>query len=225
MDGYLLDDVPPGIKLDYFAELERIYPDGLCVGVNFETGFITIKAPPNRGGNFVTCGVTGVGAVELIRKSETITIAGQSYTASGFEMRSPETTATPGVEVFWVGLTDGIQINYGRGPKQMLHEILASYQQVRPANPCAANWTRLYPGLFAVVAGELGDPSNRVRSAPSTDASVIARIYPGEFVLVLEGPTCANNLVFWKIKSAATGSVGWTAEGDGAEYYLAPYNP
>ena len=77
-----------------------------------------------------------------------------------------------------------------------------------------------------MVAGESADPPNRVRSAPNTSADIVAEIDPGEIVLVIEGPTCANNLVFWKVRSdVIPGGLGWTAEGDGAKYYLVPYPP
>lgn len=43
---------------------------------------------------------------------------------------------------------------------------------------------------------------------------------------ILEGPICADGLVFWKIESESIpGGIGWTAEGDGKEYYLEPYRP
>lgn len=43
---------------------------------------------------------------------------------------------------------------------------------------------------------------------------------------ILEGPICADGLVFWKIESESIpGGIGWTAEGDGKEYYLEPYQP
>jgi hypothetical protein len=233
-DGYSPDDVPPGITLGYLALLESIYPDDLCVGVGYATGFVIIKAPLNQGGKFVTCGVTGVGDVDLIQKSETIIIAGQSYAATGYEVRDRYADATFR-EFFFTSLEDGTRIEYGGSGatydsylpvKQTLQQILASYRKFLLTPSCGSNWTQLYPGIFAVVAGEPGDPPNHVRSAPSTDASVITQIDPGEFVLVMEGPTCVNNLVFWKVRSdAIPGGVGWTGEGDGAKYYLVPYHP
>jgi hypothetical protein len=234
-DGYSPDDVPPGIQWDYLALIKSIYPKDICVIVDYQMGFVNIQPPFDRASKFAHCGVTGFGEVDLITKSETIIIAGQPYTASGNEVRERDAAATLLAEFLFIYLEDGTRLGYGGSGetyesylsvKQTLHQIVASYRKVIPSSSCGSNWTQLYPGIFAVVAGELGDPPNRVRSAPSTDASVIARIYPGEFVLVLEGPTCANNLVFWKVKSdAIPGGVGWTAEGDGAEHYLVPYNP
>ena len=65
-----------------------------------------------------------------------------------------------------------------------------------------------------------------VRSGPSKADETIAQIYPGTIVKVIEGPVCADGLVFWKVESKGIpGGVGWTAEGDGKEYYLIPYKP
>ena len=88
---------------------------------------------------------------------------------------------------------------------------------------CADEWSRLRPGIQAVVAGSPDDPPNRVRSEASTSAEIIAQIYPDHMVRVLEGPVCADGLVFWKVKSESIpGGMGWTAEGDGKEYWLEP---
>jgi hypothetical protein len=38
---------------------------------------------------------------------------------------------------------------------------------------------------------------------------------------VVEGPVCADELVFWRVEnSTIPGGTGWTAEGDGKEYWL-----
>lgn len=88
---------------------------------------------------------------------------------------------------------------------------------------CAKEWSHLRPGVQAVVAGGPNDQPNRVRSAPSVSADIIAQIYPGHTVRVLAGPVCAEGVVFWKVESEAIpGGIGWTAEGDGKEYWLEP---
>jgi hypothetical protein len=70
------------------------------------------------------------------------------------------------------------------------------------------------------------DPSNRVRSGPSKADAVIGQISPGTILQVLEGPVCADGLVFWKVANTTIpGGSGWTAEGDSNEYYLEPYQP
>jgi hypothetical protein len=238
-DSYSPDDVPPGMNIDYFAVLESIYPDDLCVGLDYEVGFIVITAPPNRGGTFVTCGVTGVGDYDIVETTETVVIGDQSYSAQGYKVYDRDAAATFRNEFFFVTLEDGIRINYGgywadNGStfedyvpvKEILLQVLASYQKTVPASSCPSNWSRLYPGIFAVVTGDPSDQPNRVRSGPSTSADVITQINPGQIVLALEGPTCSDGLVFWKVQSdAIPDGMGWTAEGDGDAYYLMPYKP
>lgn len=87
---------------------------------------------------------------------------------------------------------------------------------------CTSGWTRLKPDSYAKVSEDRPSP-NRVREAPHTGAEIIHQAYPGDIIRVLEGPVCANGLVFWKVENARIpGGAGWTAEGDGKEYYLEP---
>ena len=89
---------------------------------------------------------------------------------------------------------------------------------------CSAGWSRLQVGGQAVVAGSPGDTPNRVREKPDTSSRQIGSIKPGTVLSLLEGPICANGLVFWKFTSPEIpGGFGWTAEGDGEEYWLNPY--
>lgn len=91
-------------------------------------------------------------------------------------------------------------------------------------NSCVAGWTRLNAGSSAMVMP--GDLPNRVRSVPEVADNVISLLYPGTIVKILEGPLCQDNLVFWKVGNAdIPGGSGWTAEGDGKDYWLEPYNP
>jgi hypothetical protein len=65
-----------------------------------------------------------------------------------------------------------------------------------------------------------------VRSEPKVADNLIALLYPGAVVQVIGGPVCADGLVFWKVMNdSIPGGAGWTAEGDGTNYWLEPYNP
>lgn len=238
-DSYSPEDIPPDIKFDYFALLQNIYPDSLCVGLEYQTGFLIIKAPNKEGGTFVTCGVTGVGDYDVVEANETVRIGGKSYPARGYKVFERDATATFRNEFFFVDLEDGTSINYGgywkdRGAtyedyvsvKQTLLQILASYEKTSHEHSCGAGWSQLYPGIFAVVTGGPGDLANRVRSTPDTSSQVVAQLRPGQPVVILEGPACNEGLIFWKVQSdVIPGGQGWTAEGDGVAYYLAPYHP
>ena len=51
-------------------------------------------------------------------------------------------------------------------------------------------------------------------------------LYPGSVVKLIEGPVCADGVVFWKVKNQLIpGGVGWTAEGDEVDYFLEPSEP
>ena len=95
-----------------------------------------------------------------------------------------------------------------------------------PAPNCAADWTKLYPGATAAVTGEDTDPPNVVRAGPGKSNEVIFNLYPKSIVKILEGPVCADGLVYWKVEnSLIPGGVGWTAEGNNAEYWLVMVAP
>jgi Tol biopolymer transport system component len=91
-------------------------------------------------------------------------------------------------------------------------------QAATPTPVCAAGWSRLGVGVTAVLLP--GEP-NWVRSEPRLGDNALGKLYPGTVVLVLEGPVCADGLVFWKVQSdQIPGGAGWTAEGDGTVYWL-----
>jgi hypothetical protein len=81
--------------------------------------------------------------------------------------------------------------------------------------------TQLHVGDKAQINSEPALP-NRVRSSASTNAEVLGFIQPGEQVDILEGPTCAQDWVWWRVRSVSTSLEGWTAEGDQEDYWLIP---
>lgn len=64
--------------------------------------------------------------------------------------------------------------------------------------------------------------SSRVRSEPGLNGSRIGSVDPGEEIVILDGPECQDNYVWWKIKATKTGLTGWAAEGDSQDYYIVP---
>ena len=93
------------------------------------------------------------------------------------------------------------------------------YTQVAACS--GAPTSRLQPFSFAYVTN--GVPNN-VRSAPSKSAKLVGMI-KGNTVLVVQpdAPVCADGLLWWKIvERDEQGPGGWTAEGQGSDYWLAP---
>lgn len=87
---------------------------------------------------------------------------------------------------------------------------------------CPVKYTRLQVGGKAVVSKALDLP-NRIRSEPKKGDNIIAQIYPGTTVTILEGPVCADGVVWWKVAhSSIPDGAGWTAEGDGETFFLDP---
>jgi Tol biopolymer transport system component len=90
---------------------------------------------------------------------------------------------------------------------------------------CTSGWTRLAAGDQASVSQDSSTP-NRVCSGPNIADEIIMLLHPGSVMRLIEGPICADGLVFWKVQNDSIPSeVGWTAEGDGQEYWLEPYTP
>jgi hypothetical protein len=90
---------------------------------------------------------------------------------------------------------------------------------------CAAGFSQLSIGQFAVVTE--GEVPIRIRSEPVlSDDNILTMLYAGTVAKVVEGPVCVEELVFWKIENEdIPGGSGWTAEGDGTDYWWEPYIP
>jgi len=112
--------------------------------------------------------------------------------------------------------------------------INPTQSQIESATPTSTqdptgNWeacpgiylSRLHVGETAFVSTDPPLP-NRVRTQPSANALVIGFIQPGELVDIIEGPSCSNKWIWWRVHSQKTGMTGWTAEGDSENYWLVP---
>jgi hypothetical protein len=63
---------------------------------------------------------------------------------------------------------------------------------------------------------------NRVRVRPDTSSNIEGTIKPGEEVLIVGGPLCAENWVWWQVSAKNKTLSGWTSEGDMEAYWLVP---
>lgn len=81
--------------------------------------------------------------------------------------------------------------------------------------------SRLRIGDFAKVSN---DPPlrNRIRTKPSTSGEIIGFIDTGEEIVIVDGPGCSSEWVWWWVRSLDTGLEGWTSEGDAEGYWLIP---
>jgi hypothetical protein len=67
-----------------------------------------------------------------------------------------------------------------------------------------------------------GDP-NTVRDQPTRSGGVVGQIPGGAEFFVLEGPICADDLLWWRVDY--NGLVGWTVQGDGTVPWLEALAP
>jgi hypothetical protein len=77
---------------------------------------------------------------------------------------------------------------------------------------------RLQAGGTGRVAMEFG--SNNLRSEPRASADLVAVIPAGAEIAVLDGPVCDGGYAWWQV--TYDGQTGWTAEGEGAAYWIEP---
>ncbi len=120
VDGFPTDELPPGKTPEqYMAELQAMYDNALCVGVNYEAGYVVVSAPANQGFRYSLCGRTGVGAGSMVEKQDTFVIAGGVYTATGYEFMGVEVPCDQlpcHNETLVLQLPDGTRIEYGAAP-------------------------------------------------------------------------------------------------------------
>jgi hypothetical protein len=141
--GYPTEELPPNMtEEEYLTMLKQRYPGDLCVSIQYRIGYIAIQAPLEQGGKYsLPCGLSGLGVVDVIAKTETAMIAGRSYSATGYEVHQRDAAATFIGEYFTLQLADGTFIHYGgfwtdQGQtledylpvKETLLQILATYR-------------------------------------------------------------------------------------------------
>lgn len=97
-------------------------------------------------------------------------------------------------------------------------DIIEAQADTPPAT-CAPP-TRLQRGMRTYVLPQPPTP-NRVFREPNRQSPLVGRIYPGEQMTLIDGPRCVQNSYWWYVQ-ADNGVIGWTAEGQPDEYWLAP---
>jgi hypothetical protein len=142
--GFPTEELPEGMSIDdYIAQLEEQYGERLCVSLNFSYGYIHFSPPENESFKYALCGRTGVGAGELVDKSEDVYVAGGFYPAEGFEFIGNDETFPEHDETLVIRLPDGTRIEYGSLPLQeadyqeylsevklVLLQILSTYETI-----------------------------------------------------------------------------------------------
>ncbi|MCL4247075.1 MAG: hypothetical protein KJ065_02865 [Anaerolineae bacterium] len=82
------------------------------------------------------------------------------------------------------------------------------------------------PAIIAVGGRAMitpGTTPNRFRRVPGLSGQVIGHIESGEQFSVIGGPECADSHRWWQVDFE--GNVGWTADGEGDQYWIVPIEP
>ena len=78
--------------------------------------------------------------------------------------------------------------------------------------------TRLEIGNAAQVTPGV---ANRIHAQSNTNSEQVGQIPAGEVIMLLEGPQCMDNFLWWRINY--DGTEGWTVEANATTYFLEPY--
>jgi hypothetical protein len=108
-------------------------------------------------------------------------------------------------------------------PAAIITPIIAEQPIPSPTPACeAAPPTRIIVGERGQVTDDDLRPLN-VRSEPGTEFRILGRLEALQVFLVLEGPRCGGNFVWYRVRRGNL--EGWIAEGDPGNYYIEPYLP
>lgn len=81
--------------------------------------------------------------------------------------------------------------------------------------------TRLKTGGYASV-NTFPAQANNVRQKAGIQGKYLGAISPGKGMKLVEGPVCADGMIWWRVEALGSAVKGWTSEGDGKNYWLAP---
>lgn len=97
--------------------------------------------------------------------------------------------------------------------------VIGSLAQEDPNCPGAPTPQLGINGQGRVTPGD----ANNVRDIPAKSGTKTGEIPGGEIFNVLEGPTCADGLNWWRVSYKDL--TGWTVEGQGMDYWVEAYDP
>ena len=235
-----IDSIPESAGSVTFDELNRTYPPGMCVGINYQSAYLTIRVANWLGGELAGCGRTGIGAVHPVWTEEEVIVGEVSFLATYGRMYESDAPDAKFLEEFYtIDMGDGAGVSFGSvaggwpdqaaydqylSDKETVLEILSTYRSVpRDELYCPQPVpARLQLGGFASVSIDPPLAPNNVRSAPGINQDLIGTIDPGTGMELLEGPVCNNSLQWWRVQVFGTGLIGWTPEGnDDSDWLIA----
>ena len=101
-------------NLEYRAWLKTVYPNDLCVGVDYKTGFVTIHPEDETLSLYASpCGVTGIGDQRIEQWQEPVTIDGESHMASAYRLYNQQTDQFENEFYLLLHIDDRLRIDFG----------------------------------------------------------------------------------------------------------------
>ncbi|MCU0497754.1 MAG: SH3 domain-containing protein [Anaerolineae bacterium] len=119
--------------------------------------------------------------------------------------------------------TDGAIFIRCRNPPLGPVEVQPTVPPLPTSTPasCPGLPSRLSIGIVGRV--ELGGSPNVMRELPGRSAAYMTDIPVGGVFTVVDGPRCSEQFTWWRVDY--NGTIGWTVESDGTEYWLEPFDP
>jgi hypothetical protein len=100
--------------LEYLAWVKTVYPNDLCVGVGYKTGFVAIHPRDETLAGYASpCGITGIGDYTIEDWEEVVTIKGQPYTASAKRLYIWQTDQLEHEYYILLDVNDNLRIDFG----------------------------------------------------------------------------------------------------------------
>ncbi len=207
-------------------------PDGNGLWDVHQNGAVALD---NQDGRIVVPTVTGIPNTTriAIRADEPTSTAIIAVSDSGIDIididlgrfipvegvtATSNTVVLAGPQAWRVKPTDSQSPPPDSSTEQAVTEATPTTQPVVTGGECPQGVPpRLVVGESGLVVDAL---PNRVRAEPSLQGRMVGEITPGNIFTVLDGPVCADGYAWWQVEFGSI--TGWTAEGEGTTYWLAP---
>jgi len=140
-----------------------------------------------------------------------------SPTQAGFIINTPKPSITPTPSVTF---TPSITFTPSATPTATVTPT-ATLTPVFPITSTTICDASVPPRMVIGASGQVtpGIPNN-IREGAGSSTKYIGEIPVGGMFTVLEGPTCASGLAWWKVNY--NGMIGWTPEGQKGDYWIEP---
>lgn len=101
-------------NVEYLAWLRTVYPNDLCTGVGYKTGFVVIHPEDETLSLYASpCGITGIGDQRIEQWQEAVTIDGEPYIASAYRLYNRQTDQFESEFFLVLHIDNRLRIDFG----------------------------------------------------------------------------------------------------------------